>query len=306
MRFAPFLLSMLVAACSNEKTTSPASEAPAEAGVKEFVAESDAAAAPMLEVMWLAEGFASPEGVAPAPDGAYFISNVGGEETDGDGYISKVGADGAILAPRFIDGLDGPKGMAVREGVLYVADIGLVRTFDAASGAPHESIAIPDAKFLNDVTVWRGELYVSDSGTARIWRLSADGPVVWREGEELTGVNGLLGDGERLLISTMTSGSLFEATSTGEWRTIATGMRDADGIGIVPASAGGGYLVSSWPGEIYHVGAAGVVTSILNTREAGVLQNDLTMFGDVVIVPNWEPGTVTAWRIGAEQSPQMQ
>ena len=89
---------------------------------------------PRLEFLWRADGFSAPEGVALAPDGAYFISNVGGEETDGDGYISKLGADGAIAAERFIDALDGPKGMTVNDGFLYVADNVRVRTFDAATG----------------------------------------------------------------------------------------------------------------------------------------------------------------------------
>ncbi|MEK7266279.1 MAG: hypothetical protein AAB227_09295 [Pseudomonadota bacterium] len=289
MRATVTAFTIFLAACSNEGAKTDDAKAPPAPAIE----------APSLEVIWLAEGFSAPEGVAQAPDGAYFISNVGAEETDGDGYISRVGADGEVLAARFIDNLDGPKGMAVDGGVLYVTDIDQVRTFDATSGAAGAAIAIPDAKYLNDATLWQRDIYVSDSGTGRIWRLAEDGPVLWREGEELSSVNGLLGDGDRLLISTMTSGSLLEATSSGGWRTIAAGMTDADGIGIVPGAAGGGYLVSSWPGEIYLAREGGGVTSILNTRDAGILQNDLTMFGDVVIVPNWEPGTVTAWRVVA-------
>lgn len=300
MRIMLMLLATLPTACSKKDVSADApadSASPVAAETQTPTAEP--ALRPALEVVWLAEGFSAPEGVAMAPDGAYFISNVGGEETDGDGFVSKLGADGKILVERFIDGIDGPKGMAVHDGFLYVADITRVRTFDAATGAPGAVIDIPDARFLNDATVWNNEVYVSDSATARIWRLSAEGPVIWREGEELGGVNGLLGDGERMLVSTMNSGSLFEATSRGEWRTIAAGMLDADGIGIVSEAAGGGYFVSSWPGEIHHVSADGEVATILNTREAGVLQNDLTVFGDVVIVPNWVPGTVTAWRVSA-------
>jgi sugar lactone lactonase YvrE len=300
MRHASLVFVMLLAACSNERGDAPAADTAAalEAATEEAATET---AAPSLERVWLAEGFGAPEGVALAPDGAYFISNVAGEgeAKDGAGWISKLSVDGEIIAARFIDGLDGPKGMAVHDGLLYVADIDQVRTFDAASAAPGAAITIPDAKFLNDAAVWRDEVYVSDSGTGRIWRLAADGPHVWREGEELDGVNGLLGDGKRMLVSTMTSGGLYEATPNGGWREIASGMIDADGIGVVPQSAGGGYLVSSWPGEIHYVGAEGSVTQILNTREAGILQNDLTIFGNIVIVPNWEPGTVTAWKFSA-------
>ena len=254
---------------------------------------------PRLEFLWRADGFSAPEGVAAAPGGGYFISNVGGEETNGDGYISKIGDDGSVLAERFIDGLDGPKGMAVHEGILLVADQTIVRFYDASTGESLDAAEIEGARFLNDATVWQDDVFVSDSGTGRIWRFTGTSIDLWREGEELDGVNGLTGAGDAMLISTMTRGSLFEAKGDGGWREIAKGMTDADGIGVVPDAAGGGYLVSSWPGDIHYVAADGAVTKILDTRAEGILQNDLTIFGDIVIVPNWEPGTVTAWRIVA-------
>ncbi|MFZ5619121.1 MAG: hypothetical protein ACOZAA_17550 [Pseudomonadota bacterium] len=296
MRLALTGLALLAAACS--KAPAP-DAAPVDALAAAEPAAETAPAQLRLEPLWIAQGFSAPEGVALSPDGAYFISNVAGEgeAKDRAGWITKLSAGGAIVAERFIDGLDAPKGMAIKDGVLYVADIDQVRTFDAVSGAAGAVIAIPEATFLNDATVWRDEVYVSDSGTARILRLSPEGPVVWRAGPELDGVNGLLGADDRMFVSTMTSGSLFEATAEGGWREIAAGMIDADGIGIVPASAGGGFLVSSWPGEIHYVSGDGSVSSLLNTREAATLQNDLTIFGDTVIVPNWMPGTVTAWRL---------
>lgn len=287
-------LTLAAAACS--KAPTPEADGPASAPPPDLPITAAEPAAPRLEPLFIAEGFSAPEGVAPAPDGTYFISNVAGEGEvkDGVGWISKLSPSGEVVAAKFIDGLNAPKGMAVVGGALYVADIDRVRSFDAATGAPLAAIAIDGAKFLNDATAWNGEVYVSDSGTGRIWRLAAEGPVLWREGPDLDGVNGLLGDGGRMLVSTMTAGALFEATAEGGWREIASGMIDADGIGVVP---GGGFLVSSWPGEIHFVSADGTASSLLDTREAGVLQNDLTMFGDVVIVPNWEPGTVTGWRL---------
>lgn len=292
MRLALAAVALCIAACgktpeatSSETTPEPVvSEAPAADGL------------PRLEQLWVAQGFSAPEGVAMAPDGNYFISNVAGEgeAKDGAGWISKISPAGAIVAEKFAEGLDAPKGMAVLDGRLYVADITRVRMIDAATGELLGETAIDGAKFLNDAAIWQGAVMVSDSETGRIWRLSGDNIELWRESEELAGVNGLLGDGDRLLVSTMSSGSLYEATAKGGWREIASGMKNADGIGVMP---GGGYLVSSWPGKIHFVDAEGGVSTLLDTRKDGVLQNDLTMFGDVVIVPNWEPGTVTAWRV---------
>ncbi len=298
MKYTPLLCALLLAACS-ENSDPSAVAAPADPEAVENGSLTASEGSPRLELMWRTAGFDAPEGVAMAPDGAYFISNIsGGEDAkDGEGWISKLAADGGVAAQKFIAGLDAPKGMAVLAGVLYVADIDQVRSFDAETGAAIASIAIPGGRFLNDATVWRDEIYVSDSATGRIWRLAPEGPVIWREGEELSGVNGLLGDGDRMLVSTMTSGGLYEASPDGDWREIASGMNDADGIGLAPTSAGGGYLVSAWPGEVFRVTPEGTVSSLLNTRAEGVLQNDLTIFGDIVIIPNWEPGTVTAWRL---------
>jgi len=289
MRNTLLLVLLFAAACARQ-SSDPSSE-------REGVAAAHPSKPPRLEKLWTTEGFDAPEGVALAADGAFFISNVGGEDTDGDGFISKLGADGTLLVERFADGADGPKGMAVIDGVLYVCDIVRVRTYDASTGETGPVIDIPDARYLNDATVWNGDVFVSDSGTGRIWRLTDEGPTLWREGDELNGVNGLLGAGDKMFISTMASGALFEADANGGWREIANGMIDADGIGIVPEAAGGGYLVSSWPGEIHYVSQDGETSILVDTRAEGVLQNDLTVFGDIVIVPNWEPGAVTAWRI---------
>lgn len=263
-----------------------------------------ATAPPTLVPLWVADGFDIPEGVGVAPDGSYFISNIAGEDMarDGLGWISKVSKDGAVIAPKFIEGLDAPTGMAVNDGVLYVADIATVRLYDAITGEAKGAAPIDGAIFLNDVTVWQGDVFVSDSGTGRIWRLTGTAAALWREGEELAGVNGLTGVGDKMYICTMGGGDLFEATREGGWRKIATGMKDADGVGVLSQALGGGFLVSSWPGEIFHVDEAGAVTRILDTRDEEIQQNDLTVIGDIVIVPNWTPGTVTAWRIAPAES----
>lgn len=294
---APFFFA---AACSAEKPADTSPETSAENTTETTPAIAEAptdARAVMIEKLWVAEGFTDPEGVALAADGNYFISNVagGGSDKDGEGWISILGTGGKIVKEKWAEGLDAPKGMATHDGVLYVADIDRVRRYNTATGENIGETVIDGAVFLNDVTVWREKIMVSDSRTARIYALTEEGADLWLESEEMIGgVNGLLGDGERLLISTMSTGSLFEANEDASLTTIAAGMTDADGIGLVE---GGGYMVSAWRGNIFHVSVDGVVHKLLDTREDEILQNDLTVYGDTIIVPNWNPGTVTAWRI---------
>lgn len=298
----PALVLLALTACGAGEA--PAADAPdaVEAAVEaEAEAEPDTAAAnaPRLEQLWVTSGFEAPEGAALGPDGSYFISNIAGEgeARDGNGFISKVAADGTVLMMRWAEGLNAPKGMTVMGDTLYVADIDEVVTFDAHNGTRGETIAIEGAGFLNDVTVWQEAVLVSDSATGSLHRLTPEGPERVGTSDNWAGINGLLGDGDRLLITTMTAGHLIAYRGAEAGDVLASGMIDADGVGQVP---GGGYLVSSWPGQIHFVSEDGQVTTLQDTREAGILQNDLSVFGDMVIVPNWMPGTVTAWRVVAE------
>ncbi len=282
--FLAFAAATVTAACAAEPTEEAAETA------------SDGAAV-SIEKLWVADGFTDPEGVALTADGNYFISNVAGDSAgaDGEGWISILSTEGETLNEKWADGLDAPKGMTTHDGTLYVADIDRIRRYDVTTGENLGDIVVDGAVFLNDVTVWRDKIMVSDSRTARIYSVDGDAVEVWLESEEMiAGVNGLLGDGDRLLISTMSTGSLFAADETGMLTTIATGMIDADGIGLVE---GGGYMVSAWRGDIFHVSADGVVNKLRDTRAEEILQNDLTVYGDTIIVPNWNPGAVTAWRI---------
>ena len=261
-------------------------------------APAETLAVPALEPLWVAEGFQGPEGAVQAPDGSYYISNVFGDSgaKDGNGYISKLSTGGVIVERYWSAKLDAPKGMAILDGTLYVTDIDRVVMIDAETGSRKGQIPIEGALFLNDATVWNGQVFVSDSGSARIHVLDGETASVWMEDEVLTGVNGLLGDADRMLVSTMTAGDLLSVDADRNVTGIATGMEDGDGIGLVP---GGGYLVSSWPGQVHYAGEGGTVTTLLDTTgdETPITQNDLTVFGDVVIVPNLRNGTVTACKV---------
>jgi sugar lactone lactonase YvrE len=252
--------------------------------------------APQLEKLWLLEGFDAPEGVAAASDGNLFISNVTGEGTDrdGTGFVSIITRAGEMVEARWAEGLNGPKGMAVKDGVLYVSDIDRVARFNIETRQRLNDIPIEGAVFLNDASVWQGNVYVADSGTGTIHRIVGDDAEILMSSEELDGVNGLLGNGDYMLVSTMSAGELHAYSQDGKLDRLCTGMTNADGIGVVP----GGFLVSSWPGQIWFCDAtSGETTELLNTVATEIYQNDLTVFGDLVIVPNWQPGTVTAYRV---------
>ena len=248
-----------------------------------------------IEQAWVASGFSEPEGVAS--DGSViYISNVAGSasDKDGEGWISRLSMQGDVLDEKWVDGLNAPKGMAVRDGKLFVSDHDAYHVIDITSAEIEHTYPVEGAGFLNDVTVWQNGVYMSDSGSARIFQIDENGYKEWLADDRLERVNGLTADGDRLLIATMETGSLYESSGAQELTELASGMANADGIGVLD---NGAYIVSSWPGQLWYVNEAGETADILNSIEAPINQNDLTRVGELIVVPNWDPGTVTAWRV---------
>lgn len=122
----------------------------------------------------------------------YFISSVNGEaeSADNNGFITKLNQNGKLLNLKFIQGgkddvtLHAPKGMALVEHVLYVADLDTVRGFDTTTGKPVMALTIrPLATAqleplqiqtsLSDVAFdGKGHLYCSDQKANTIYRIN--------------------------------------------------------------------------------------------------------------------------------------
>lgn len=114
----------------------------------------------------------------------FFISNVNGEPEvrDNNGFITKVDAEGKILNLKFIQGgisdvmLHAPKGMALVDQILYVADLDQIKGFDKTTGKPVVSIAfrptVGKSVSLTDVTAGpNGILYASDQTGNSLYRI---------------------------------------------------------------------------------------------------------------------------------------
>jgi len=276
MRALAVIAALFVSACAHETTRTP-----------------------QLEQLWRTSGFASPESITPSADGSFFyVSNVNGEGDvrDGNGFISRVSRNGAIITREWARGLNAPKGIAMRDGALYVSDIDHVVIFDANSGAELSRHVAPGAVFLNDLAFTpQGDLLVADSGTQQIYVLSENGLTIWLEHDLLNSANGILPERERLLVTTMRGRLLSIDYETKAISVLAEGLDQADGIARLRDNS---YLVSAWPGQMFAVNAStGVSERILDTRAEPRFLNDILRVGDVLYVPHWEPGELTAYRI---------
>ena len=122
------------------------------------------------------DGLASAEAVSFDPAlNVYFVSNINGDPgiKDGNGFITRITADGVVDSLHFIQGgrngvtLNGPMGSRVQGDTLWVLDVDVLRGFNARTGAPLKAInlAPQGAGFLNDLAIGPdGDFYITDTG----------------------------------------------------------------------------------------------------------------------------------------------
>lgn len=213
--------------------------------------------------------FATPESVYwDEPNDRYLVSNIQGKplDVDNNGFITELSPDGTVKTAKLVAGgenkvtLNAPKGMAIVGGVLYVADISVVRTFDAKTLAPKADVVIPGATFLNDVAAGPdGKIYVSDSGLKQGEKdfepTGTDAVYVIEKGKakpvakstDLGKPNGLLVDGKTLYVVTFGSGEIYTLDAKGKKSDAEKlGKGALDGIVLL---GDGSLLVSSWGGS---------------------------------------------------------
>lgn len=251
-----------------------------------------------LTKAWSLDGLKSPESVVPSADGAFFyVSNVNGEGEvkDGNGTIATVSRDGKLLDLDWAQGLDAPKGLALKGDRLFAADIDRLVEIDTATGRIIAAHPIPGAKFLNDVAVTDdGAVLTSDSDTGRIHAFKDGTLSLWAEHPDFRAINGLLPEHGRLVVTTMQGLLLAVDWSTKAVTRLAQGLGEADGVA---ALGGGRYLVGEWPGRLFLVEADGTHEVLIDSRKEARFINDFLVLGDLLIAPNWKPGALTAYRI---------
>jgi len=180
-------------------------------------------------------GFNNPESVVRDLAGDhYFVSNLGVKldpsGKDGDGYISKLGKDGKVLAKRFlplVGKLNAPKGMAVIGHTLYVTDIDRIVGFDLKTRRTvfETSLAATKTKFLNDLAVVDSHtLLVSATDLGKLYKVALKHKDTFTQYAVLPGANGLYKDGSK-----------WQAVSFG------TGMKLNGGAGVITGSKAAHY-----------------------------------------------------------------
>jgi DNA-binding beta-propeller fold protein YncE len=87
-------------------------------------------------------------------DGMY-VAVIDGQpwNADGKGQIARLDTKGKIVNASWATGLSAPKGMAIWDKKLYVADISEVAVINTKTGKIESKIPVEGATGLNDVTI---------------------------------------------------------------------------------------------------------------------------------------------------------
>jgi len=222
-----------------------------------------------MPVWSVTEGMDSPESVYyDAGSGFVFSSQIGGDAAakDGNGRIVKLTSDGKLIDANWIAGLNAPKGLRALRGTLYVVDIDEVVAIDIAAGKIASRVKT-DAKFLNDVAAAPdGALYATDSFQNRVYVVRNGVASVFVESPKLELPNGILVDGNRVIVATDgrpgrggggTPGSLFAVDIASREITQVTTQPIGTPDGLESDGRGGYIVADVGGGRIFHVSATG-------------------------------------------------
>jgi|CXWL01.1.fsa_nt_gi sugar lactone lactonase YvrE len=270
MTTALLIVSALLASSPPAKNVAPS--APGKLTLTDVPPSPGAGAAAPIAAVKTWEGFSTPESVLyDAETDMYLVSNINGLPltVDNNGFISRIAPEGEVTL-KWIEGgkngvtLNGPKGMGISKGVLYVADISTVRKFDVKTGKPLGEVAISKATFVNDVAVGPdGAVYASDSGlkagakdfepsgTDGVYLIEKNGAKALAKAGDMGKPNGVLVGKGGLQYVTFGSNELVSLDAKGvKTASVKLPKGGLDGVVLVD----GEMIISSWEGSALYRG----------------------------------------------------
>jgi sugar lactone lactonase YvrE len=224
-----------------------------------------------------------------------YVSNINGKPTDkdGNGYISTISTSGDMITPKWVTGLNAPKGMGVYKDKLFVTDIDRLVEIDIPSGKIVADYPVEDAKFLNDIAIdKKGRVYVSDMMDTKIYRLMAGEFKVWLDDEMLTSPNGLWTDDEYLYIGCK---KIVKADlKSGDMELVNDETGSIDGL---EGTNKGGFLFSDWSGNIHYMSPDNKIEHLFNSAEMNINAADIEFIGNknLILVPTFFDNRVMAY-----------
>ncbi len=246
-----------------------------------------------VEPVWVAQGmFCEPETVLPVPGDRLLVSNVCDYRTAGTGYLTLLAADGEVLAPRLVDGLDAPLGMALRAERLYLVDRNRIRVFDWPELRPQRIVELPSTVANDIVVAADGTLYVTDTAAGHVYVIDgADAVSTLTPEPRFPGANGIAIDGDVLWVG----GERLWKVELPTVRQITVGppwLSDIDGIEVVDARE---LQVTPVDGPLVQL-VDGEVVAVTGVEGAGSANHGYQASTGLVLIPTGFDNRVVAFR----------
>jgi DNA-binding beta-propeller fold protein YncE len=247
-----------------------------------------------LNKLWETKDLPTAESVLP--DGNWlYVSLIDGNssEKDGKGGIAFLNESGLIINKEWVKGLNAPKGMAIYNSIMYVADIDEVIKIDVKTARILEKIKIEGSLFLNDVSIdKKGNVFVSDTKLNNIYKIINDKPTLFLE--NITYANGLKCIKSDLYI--LKGPSIIKVASDKSITTIAEGLASG-GDGLEPYKDG--FIGTCWAGLIYHIKKDGTVNLLLDSRNDKINTADIGFNPktNILYVPTFLKNSVVAYQV---------
>jgi len=227
---------------------------------------------------------------------ALFVSCINGSplEKNGNGFISKLSLSGDIILLEWATGLDAPKGMGILGESLYVTDIDRVVKLSLETGQMEEEFFIPGSVFLNDIDVSdNGIVFISDFSTDKIHAIENGNVILWYESTQLSGINGLFCEHDRLLAGT--NQGIFAISY--QDKKAEHLVKNTGGIDGLKADGHGNYIISDWAGKVQLAGPDKENEILFNTTDQGINAADIEYIKNLnlLLVPTFNDNRVVAY-----------
>ncbi|OFX21602.1 MAG: hypothetical protein A2041_01480 [Bacteroidetes bacterium GWA2_31_9b] len=262
--------------------------------------DSKAYLSPNIEFLWKSAPILStPESVYYCKNhNVLFVSNINGNPLvkDNNGFISTLTPEGNILELKWVTGLNAPKGMAVHNDRLYVADINRIAEIDIVSKAIVKFYVIKGAIFLNDIEIDKnGDIYVSDMNAKSIYKISGSKIERWIISKKISNPNGL----------SISNGFLFVGTSDRilkiqiKDKSISDYLLNTGNIDGLIYFGIDHIIYSDWEGRIYFTGLGKESMKVIDTSALKINAADIGFIKEkgIILVPTFFDNRIMAYRL---------
>jgi DNA-binding beta-propeller fold protein YncE len=224
-----------------------------------------------------------------------YVTNIDGNhsEKDGNGFVSVLNTDGKMKNLQWVTGLNAPKGQAISNGNLYVADIDELVVISIKEAKITNRYKVENAKFLNDVTASDdGIVFVSDMKDHKIYALQAGKLTLWLDDTQLENVNGLWTEKGQLY-----AGNAQILQIDIKTKSIKALVENCGGIDGLEKLKDGNFIYSNWQGRIFITKGNESIKLLDTVDKQNTADIDFVHDKNLVLVPTFSGNSLEAYSL---------